>query len=100
MKGDESKQWAVAIKNEINNFYKRNFWKLVPCDNFNGTKPLKICLVFKNEQDKCIRYKGHIVVKGYVQIPGLDFTDSFDLVATDTSDMNAYDICPLIIQMG
>jgi hypothetical protein len=77
MKGDEIKQWTIAIKNEINNFYKRNVWKMVPRDNLKGRKPLGTRWVFKkkSEQDKSIRYKGHIVVKGYVQIPGLDFTD-------------------------
>ena len=87
MKGDESKQWTVAIKNEINNFYKRNVWKMVPRDNLKGRKPLGTRWVFKkkSEQDKSIRYKGRIVVKGYVQIPGLDFTDSFAPVATDAS---------------
>jgi hypothetical protein len=46
--------------------------------------PLK---VFKKkfEQDKSTRYKGRIVVKGYVQIPGLDFTDSFAPVVTGAS---------------
>ena len=87
MKGDENKQWTIAIKIEINNFYKRNVWKMVPRDNLKGRKPLGTRWVFKkkSEQDKSIRYKGRIVVKGYVQIPGLDFTDSFAPVATDAS---------------
>jgi hypothetical protein len=36
------------------------------------------------EHDNTTRYKGRIVVKGYVQIPGVDFTDSFAPVVTDT----------------
>ena len=44
-----------------------------------------IFLKKKNEQNGSIRYKGRIVVKGYVQIPGVDFTESFAPVATDTT---------------
>ena len=60
---------------------------MVPRDNLKGRKPLGTRWGFKkkSEQDKSIRYKGRIVVKGYVQIPGLDFTDSFAPVATDAS---------------
>ena len=39
----------------------------------------------RTRQVKSFRYKGRIVVKGYVQIPGIDFTESFALVATDAS---------------
>ena len=39
----------------------------------------------KSEQDLSIRFKGRIVVKGYVQIPGVDFTESFAPVESDTT---------------
>ena len=31
-----------------------------------------------------VQYKARVVVKGYMQIPGVDFTDSFAPVATDS----------------
>jgi hypothetical protein len=37
------------------------------------------------EQYLSTRCKGRVVVKGYVQIPGVDFTDSFAPVATDSA---------------
>ena len=87
MKGDERARWIPAIKSEIENFYKRNVWTKFPRSKLNGRKPLGNRWVFKkkHEQDHSTRYKGRIVVKGYVQIPGVDFTDSFAPVATDTS---------------
>jgi len=62
-------------------------WTKFPRKELNGRKPLRNRWVFKKkkEQDKTTRYKGRIVVKGYVQIPGVDFTESFAPVATDTS---------------
>ena len=76
-----------AIKSEIANFYKQEVWKRVPKSQLKGRRTLETRWVFKkkNEQNGSIRYKARLVVKGYVQIPGVDFTDSFAPVATDTS---------------
>jgi len=83
---NEKDEWTKAIKAEIENFYSRKVWKLYPRKNLSGRKPLGAKWVFKkkNEHDNTTRYKGRIVVKGYVQIPGVDFTDSFAPVVTDT----------------
>ena len=41
--------------------------------------------VFKKkvETDRSVCYKVCVVVKGYIQVPGVDFTNSFAPVATD-----------------
>ena len=87
MKSPERAKWETAMHQEIANFYQRGVWKQFPRAQLNGRKPLRNRWVFKkkHEQDKSTRYKGRIVVKGYVQIPGVDFTESFAPVATDTS---------------
>ena len=85
MNGNEKEKWIPAIKSEINNFIKRKVWTKFPRAELRGRKPLGSRWVFKKkkESDLSIRYKGRVVVKGYVQIPGVDFTDSFAPVATD-----------------
>jgi hypothetical protein len=71
-----------AINGEIDNFYKRDVWKKVPRNILNDLKPLGTCWVFKR---KSFRYKSRIFVKGYVQIPGINCTESFAPVPTDAS---------------
>ena len=43
--------------------------------------------VFKKkiEPDGSIRYKSRVVSKGYMQIPGIDYTERFSPVASDTA---------------
>jgi hypothetical protein len=85
--GPEKEYWANSIKDKIMNFTKRQVWRKFPRSQLNGRKPLKSRWVFKKkiEPDNTIRYKARVVVKGYNQIPGVDFTESFSPVATDTT---------------
>ena len=43
--------------------------------------------VFKKkvEVDGSIRFKSRVVSKGYMQIPGIDYTERYSPVASDTS---------------
>ena len=81
-------KWMKAMDKEVMNFLNRKVWSIVPRTKLRqGQKPIQTRWVFrkKNEHDGSVRYKGRIVVKGYVQIPGVDFTETFSPVATDTS---------------
>ena len=74
---------------EVNNFLHRNAWiprKLAKVRQ-KGRKRVPVKWVFKTklEADGSERLKSRIVTKGYLQVPGVDFTEKFSPVANDTS---------------
>jgi hypothetical protein len=72
---------VLAMQEELNNFKINEVWSLVPRpkQNFVGTK-----WVFRNKQDEhrvVTRNKARLVTKGYAQVAGLDFEETFAPVA-------------------
>jgi hypothetical protein len=73
--------WVLAMQEELNNFKRNEVWSLVsrPKQNVVGTK-----WVFRNKQDEhgvVTRNKARHVAKGYAQVTGLDFEETFAPVA-------------------
>jgi hypothetical protein len=69
------------MQEELNNFKRNEVWSLVPRPKQNvvGTKR-----VFHNKQDEhgvVTRNKAQLVAKGYAQVAGLDFEETFAHVA-------------------
>nr|GEX42897.1 copia protein [Tanacetum cinerariifolium] len=63
-------------------FKRMDVWVLVPAPN--NISPLTLKWIFKNKNDEentVIRNKSRLVVRGYCQEEGLDFEESFALVA-------------------
>jgi hypothetical protein len=72
---------VLAMQEELNNFKRNEVWSLVPRPKQNvvGTK-----WVFHNKQDEhevVTRNKARLVGKGYAQVAGLDFEETFAPVA-------------------
>jgi hypothetical protein len=72
---------VLTMQEELNNFKRNEVWSLVPClkQNVVGTK-----WVFRNKQDEhrvVTRNKARLMAKGYAQVTGLDFGETFAPVA-------------------
>jgi hypothetical protein len=69
--------WVVVTQEELNNFKRNKVWSLVerPKQNVIGTK-----WIFHNKQDEhgvITRNKARLIAKGYSQVEGFDFDETF-----------------------
>nr|GEW57046.1 hypothetical protein [Tanacetum cinerariifolium] len=74
--------WIKSMQEELHQFIRLDVWELVPSPD--GIKPLTLKWLFKNKHDEentVIRNKTHLVMRGYQQEEGIDFEESFALVA-------------------
>ena len=89
LKSPQKELWRKSAIAEVNNFLKRDSWKFVLKEYVRGLKRkiigVKWVFKIKHEPDYSLRYKSRIVVKGYMQIPGVDYTEKFSPVAQATT---------------
>nr|GFB38284.1 ribonuclease H-like domain-containing protein [Tanacetum cinerariifolium] len=74
--------WIESMQEELHQFISLDVWELVSSPD--GIKPLALKWLFKNKHDEentVIRNKTHLVMRGYRQEEGIDFEESFTLVA-------------------
>ncbi|GKB89774.1 retrovirus-related pol polyprotein from transposon TNT 1-94 [Tanacetum coccineum] len=74
--------WIESMQEELLQFKRIDVWVLVP--PLDHIKPLTLKWLFKNKHDEentIIRNKTCVVVRGYHQEEGIDFEESFVLVA-------------------
>ena len=77
MESVDSKQWSNACQYEIDALQKNNTWELINLPP--SCKSIKSKWVFKWKSDGC--YHVHLVAKGFMQIPGIDYDETFSPVA-------------------
>jgi transposase InsO family protein len=77
MRSADADQWSEACQYEIDALAKNGTWELV--DLPPGRKAVKSKWVFKLKADG--RYRARLVAKGFTQIPGVDFDETFSPVA-------------------
>ena len=85
----EDEKWQAAMQDELNMIEKNNTWELV--DRLSHKKPIKVKGVYKtklNLDGSINKYKARLVVKGYEQMFGVDFSKTFaPITRLDTTRM-------------
>jgi hypothetical protein len=74
--------WVKAMNDELDQIEKNNTWEMVQI--LEGKNVIGSKWIFKNklnEQGQVIRNKERLVCKGYAQIEGLDFGETFAPIA-------------------
>jgi hypothetical protein len=74
--------WVKAMNDELDQIEKNNTWEMV--HRLEGKNIIGSKWIFKNklnEQGQVVRNKEILVCKGYAQIEGLDFDETFAAVA-------------------
>jgi hypothetical protein len=81
------------MADEFNSMRNRGVWKRISNAERKQSRLLQAKWVYKVKNDG--RYRARLVVKGYNQIPGVDFTESHSPVACDTTIRLILIICLL-----
>ncbi|GJZ17574.1 retrovirus-related pol polyprotein from transposon TNT 1-94 [Tanacetum coccineum] len=74
--------WIDAMQEELNQFYRNKVWTLVPLPY--GKIAISSKWVFRNKKDKhgtTTKNKARLVAQGYSQKEGIDYDETFALVA-------------------
>ncbi|KAK8669977.1 hypothetical protein V6N13_104744 [Hibiscus sabdariffa] len=78
----DSEKWLEAMRSEMDSMSDNQVWTLVELPK--GIKPIGCKWVFKRKTDmdgNVQTYKGRLVTKGYRQIHGIDYDETFSSVA-------------------
>jgi len=82
-----SKQWEKAVESKFNQLVKAKVFNWIKYLS-NDKKAIGSHIVFKEKLDgyeKHVKFKAQIVAQGFLQVPGLDFTETFLSVARFTT---------------
>jgi hypothetical protein len=76
------KQWEQATKEEYDSIVKSGTWELVPRPADRDTVSCKwVFKAKKNEEGTIVRFKARLVARGFTQVYGVDYMDTFAPVA-------------------
>ncbi|KAL6348342.1 hypothetical protein AAG906_005643 [Vitis piasezkii] len=79
-------RWRQAMSTELQALERNNTWEMVPLPP--GHKPIGCRWVYKikyHSDGTIERYKAHLVAKGYTQVAGIDYQETFSPTAKLTT---------------
>ena len=82
MMSPDSEKWLEAIKSEIWSMYENKVWTLIDLPDDRWVIKNKWIFKRKTDADSSVTiYKARIVAKGFRQVQGVDYDESFSLVS-------------------
>ena len=82
MMSPDSAKWFEAMKSEMGSMYETKVWTLIDLPNDRQAIEIKWIFKRKTDADSSVTiYKARIVAKGFRQVQGVDYDESFSLVA-------------------
>lgn len=83
LKSPEKEYWEKAIQEEKESLEKNNTWKYVKAKEADGRKLLTSKWVLTKKDNGM--YKARLVVRGFEQVPGIDYEETYSPVVDMTS---------------
>lgn len=78
MNGPHAKQWRAACDVEMENFSKKGVWHLVDRPSHKAVIKGRWVFKIKLKEDGTIsKFKARYVAKGFSQVPGVDYSETF-----------------------
>ena len=81
MVSPDSAKWLEAMRSEIRSMYENKVWTLIDLPNDRRDIEIKWIFKRKTDADSVTIYKARIVAKGFRQVQGVDYDESFSLVS-------------------